>query len=98
MDNSSECARISVKEGGCGKGCFYLDRGAFVTSVGVTWVTFVVIPPRAVAVYVAKTITGDSIGVIYRGVLPFLLRPSRCLMLLFVFPGLTTFLSSLVMD
>jgi C4-dicarboxylate transporter, DctM subunit len=52
----------------------------------------VIIPPVAVAVFVVKNITHEPIGRIYKGVLPFLIALLFCLMLLFVFPELATYL------
>jgi TRAP-type C4-dicarboxylate transport system permease large subunit len=52
----------------------------------------VITPPIAVAAFIVKNITRESIGVVYKGVLPFLISLVLCLVLLFAFPGLATYL------
>ncbi|MBI5439882.1 MAG: TRAP transporter large permease [Deltaproteobacteria bacterium] len=64
----------------------------FAVCIGVTLMIGVVIPPVAVSVFIVKSITGESIGVVYRGVLPFLLSLLGCLVLLFLFPDVATWL------
>ena len=64
----------------------------FSIVIGVTLMIGVIIPPVAVAAFVVKSITQESIGVVYRGVMPFLIGLFLCLALLFMFPGLATFL------
>jgi TRAP-type C4-dicarboxylate transport system permease large subunit len=56
----------------------------------------VIIPPVAVSAFVVKNITRESIGVVYRGVFPFLLSLFFCLAMLFIFPGLATYLPRLL--
>ena len=65
--------------------------------IGVTLMIGVVIPPVAIAVFIVKNITQESIGTIYRGVLPFLLSLFACLILLFIFPQIATYLPSVLM-
>jgi TRAP-type C4-dicarboxylate transport system permease large subunit len=52
----------------------------------------VVIPPVAVCVFVVKNITKEPIGRIYQGVAPFLISLVVVWGLLFIFPGLATWL------
>jgi TRAP-type C4-dicarboxylate transport system permease large subunit len=46
----------------------------------------------AAGVFIVKNITQESIGRIYKGVLPFLITLVFCLLLLFLFPELATYL------
>jgi tripartite ATP-independent transporter DctM subunit len=55
----------------------------------------VVLPPVAITVFVVKQITRTPISVIYRGVYPFLIAMAICMVLMFVFPGLATYLPRL---
>jgi C4-dicarboxylate transporter, DctM subunit len=64
----------------------------FSIVIGVTLMIGVIIPPVAVAVFIVKNITQESIGLIYKGVLPFLITLVLCLFLLFMFPPLATYL------
>lgn len=68
----------------------------FAVCIGVTLMIGVVIPPVAVAVFIVKSITGESIGLVYKGVLPFLLSLAGCLLLLFLFPGIATYLPNVL--
>ncbi len=56
----------------------------------------VVLPPVAITVFVVKQITKTPMGVIYSGILPFLISMIICIVLLFLFPGLATYLPSLL--
>lgn len=51
-----------------------------------------VIPPVAMAVFIVKNITKVPMGIIYKGVYPFLISLILCVALLFVFPGMATYL------
>jgi tripartite ATP-independent transporter DctM subunit len=64
----------------------------FCIALGVTLMIGVITPPVAVAAFVVKNISQESIGRVYRGVLPFLITLALCLCLLFVFPEIATFL------
>ena len=64
----------------------------FSIVIGVTLMIGVITPPVAVAAFVVKNITQESIGRIYKGVLPFLITLIVCLVLLFIFPPLATYL------
>ena len=55
------------------------------------------IPPVAINVFVVKNITKVPFGVIYKGVLPFLVGFIACAALLFLFPQLALFLPSVLM-
>lgn len=68
----------------------------FGISLGVVLMIGVVIPPVAVCVFVVKNITNEPIGLIYKGVAPFLLSLLIVWGLLFVFPQLALWLPSLV--
>jgi C4-dicarboxylate transporter, DctM subunit len=50
----------------------------------------------AICVFVVKNITKIPFNTIYKGVYPFLLALIGCAALLFVFPGLATWLPSLL--
>jgi C4-dicarboxylate transporter, DctM subunit len=67
----------------------------FGMMIAVTVMIGVVIPPVAINVFVVKNITKVPIGVVYRGVYPFLLSLVLCGILLFIFPQLATFLPSI---
>jgi C4-dicarboxylate transporter, DctM subunit len=69
----------------------------FSIIIGVTLMIGVVIPPVAVAAFVVKSITKESMSVVYKGILPFLLSLFFCLALLFVFPDLATYLPRILM-
>jgi tripartite ATP-independent transporter DctM subunit len=56
-----------------------------------------VIPPVAMCVFVVKNITKVPMGIIYKGVYPFLIALFLCVALLFVFPELTLYLPSVLM-
>jgi tripartite ATP-independent transporter DctM subunit len=69
----------------------------FVIVICVTLMIGIVIPPVAMNVFIVKNITGESFGVIYRGVCPFLISLISCLILLLLFPQLATYLPSVLM-
>jgi C4-dicarboxylate transporter DctM subunit len=56
-----------------------------------------VIPPVAICVFVVRNITKAPMNLIYRGVYPFLVSMILCMVLLFLFPGLATYLPSVLM-
>lgn len=56
-----------------------------------------IIPPMAICVFIVKQVTGVPIGVVYRGVYPFLIALVACLALLFLFPDLVLYLPRAVM-
>jgi C4-dicarboxylate transporter DctM subunit len=64
----------------------------FCIVIGVTLMIGVITPPVAVGVFIVRNITHEPIGQIYRGVLPFLIGLVVCLLLLFIFPELATYL------
>jgi len=64
----------------------------FGIMIAVTVMVGVVIPPVAINVFVVKNITKTPFGVIYGGVYPFLLALAFCGVLLFIFPGIATWL------
>jgi tripartite ATP-independent transporter DctM subunit len=63
--------------------------------IGVVVMIGVVIPPVAICVFVVKNITGAPLGVIYRGVAPFLISLILVWGLLFAFPQLALWLPSI---
>ncbi len=63
------------------------------TTVGIGCV----IPPMAAPVFVVKNITKVPIWEIYRGVYPFLISLVILVILMFIFPGLITYLPSVLM-
>jgi tripartite ATP-independent transporter DctM subunit len=63
----------------------------------ITVMIGVVVPPVAINVFVVKNITKVPFGVIYKGVYPFLLSLLVCAILLFIFPGICTWLPNLLM-
>jgi TRAP-type C4-dicarboxylate transport system permease large subunit len=64
----------------------------FCIVIGVTLMIGVITPPVAVGAFIVRNITHEPIGQIYRGVLPFLITLVFCLLLLFLVPGLATYL------
>jgi len=56
-----------------------------------------IIPPVAMCVFIVKQVTGVPIGIVYRGVYPFLIALLVCLALLFAFPGLALYLPNTLM-
>jgi tripartite ATP-independent transporter DctM subunit len=69
----------------------------FGIMIGVTVMVGVVIPPVAINVFVVKQITKVPFGVIYAGVYPFLIGLVVAAALLFIFPGLATWLPNWLM-
>ena len=69
----------------------------FSVVIGVTLMIGVITPPVAVAAFIVKNITRESIGLVYKGILPFLISLFLCLVLLFIFPGLATYLPRILM-
>jgi len=69
----------------------------FAMIIMITVMIGVVVPPVAINVFVVKNITKVPFGVIYKGVYPFLLSLVVCAVLLFIFPGICTWLPELLM-
>jgi len=69
----------------------------FGIMIGITVMVGVVIPPVAINVFVVKNITKTPFGVIYAGVYPFLISLVVAAIILFVFPGLATWLPGVLM-
>jgi tripartite ATP-independent transporter DctM subunit len=74
-----------------------LDPVWFAVIMGVTLMLGVIIPPVAVAVFVVASVTKESMGLVYKGTLPFILAILLGLVLLFLFPSLATWLPNLMM-
>jgi C4-dicarboxylate transporter, DctM subunit len=69
----------------------------FVIVLSVTCMIGIIIPPIAMSVFIVKSITKESIWVVYRGVTPFILSLVFMLVLLFIFPGIATWLPGVLM-
>jgi C4-dicarboxylate transporter DctM subunit len=69
----------------------------FGVMVGITIMIGVIIPPVAICVFIVRNITGVPFNTIYKGVLPFLLSLFAAALLLFIFPGIATWLPNLFM-
>ena len=69
----------------------------FVIVICVTLMIGIVVPPVAMNVFIVANITKEPFGVIYRGVMPFLLSLVMCIVLLFLFPQLATWLPGYLM-
>lgn len=66
--------------------------------IAITVMVGVVIPPVAINVFIVRSVTRAPFSVIYAGVYPFLLSLVFCAALLFIFPGLATWLPSVLMN
>lgn len=69
----------------------------FGIMIGITVMIGVVIPPMAICVFVVKQITKTPFKVVYAGVYPFLISLLVGGIILFFFPGLATWLPSVLM-
>jgi len=69
----------------------------FSILIGLTVMIGCVIPPVASNVFVVKNITKVPLGVIYSGVYPFLISLITVTILLFLFPGMATFVPNYFM-
>jgi tripartite ATP-independent transporter DctM subunit len=69
----------------------------FGIMICITVMVGVIIPPVAICVFIVKNITGVPFGVIYKGVLPFLLSLIACALLLFLVPDIALYLPTLLM-
>lgn len=69
----------------------------FGVLIGIIIMIGVVIPPVAINVFVVKNITKVPLGVIYKGVSPFLISLILCALLIFLFPEIALFLPSCLM-
>ncbi len=65
--------------------------------IGITVMVGVVIPPMAICVFVVKQITKTPFNVVYAGVYPFLISLVVGAVILFFFPGIATWLPSVLM-
>ncbi|MBI5442393.1 MAG: TRAP transporter large permease [Deltaproteobacteria bacterium] len=70
----------------------------FCIVIGVTLMIGVIIPPVAASVFIVKGITGERLSVVYAGVTPFLIGLFVCMIALFLFPGMATWLPSILMQ
>jgi tripartite ATP-independent transporter DctM subunit len=69
----------------------------FGVMIGVTLMVGAIIPPVAISVFVVKNITGETFKTVYAGVVPFLASFVVVGALLFAFPGIATWLPTLLM-
>ncbi len=69
----------------------------FSMIIAITVMIGVVIPPVAICVFIVKQITKIPMGVIYQGVYPFLISLIVGAILLFIFPGIATWLPGVLM-
>lgn len=69
----------------------------FGIMIGITVMVGVVIPPVAINVFIVRAVTRESWNTIFAGVYPFLLSLAFCAALLFIFPGLATWLPNTLM-
>ena len=69
----------------------------FGVIVCVTNMIGIILPPMAINVFVVSGITKVPIGTIYRGVYPYLLGMSVCLLILLSFPQISLWLPNLLM-
>jgi C4-dicarboxylate transporter DctM subunit len=74
-----------------------LDPVWFAVIIGVTLMLGVIIPPVAACVFVVSSITKESLGTVYKGSAPFLIALTIVLALLFIFPGIATWLPTILM-
>ncbi len=65
--------------------------------IGITIMIGVVIPPVAINVFVVKNISKVPLGIIFKGVAPFLISLVFCALLLFLFPEIALFLPKWLM-
>jgi tripartite ATP-independent transporter DctM subunit len=65
--------------------------------IAITVMVGVVVPPVAINVFIVRSITGATFTEVYAGVYPFLLALLFCAILLFIFPGMATFLPNYFM-
>jgi TRAP-type C4-dicarboxylate transport system permease large subunit len=70
----------------------------FGMMIAITVMIGVIIPPVALNVFVVKNITKVPLGIIYKGIYPFLISLVVCAALLFYFPQLALFLPQRFMD
>jgi C4-dicarboxylate transporter DctM subunit len=68
----------------------------FSILIAITVMVGCIIPPVASNVFVVRNITKVPLGVIYSGVYPFLISLVVVTILLFIFPGMATFLPNLL--
>jgi tripartite ATP-independent transporter DctM subunit len=69
----------------------------FGVIASVTCMIGIIIPPMAVNVFVVSGITKVPIGTIYKGIYPFIVGMSICLLLLLFFPQISLWLPKLLM-
>jgi TRAP-type C4-dicarboxylate transport system permease large subunit len=65
--------------------------------VAITVMVGVIIPPMAVVVFIVSKITKTPLSVVYSGVYPFLISLFIGWVVVFLFPGIATFLPNLLM-
>jgi TRAP-type C4-dicarboxylate transport system permease large subunit len=69
----------------------------FGVIVCVTSMIGIILPPMAVNVFVVSGIAKVPIGTVYKGIYPYLMGMSVCLLILLLFPGISLWLPNLLM-
>jgi C4-dicarboxylate transporter, DctM subunit len=72
-----------------------VDPVWFAIMIAVSLMIGIIIPPVAIAVFVVKSITKESIWVVYAGVMPFVIALLVLAGLLFAFPEIATWLPNM---
>ena len=62
-----------------------------VTMIGI------IIPPMAISAFVVSGVTGEPIGNVYKGIYPYLIGMSLCLLIFLLFPQISLWLPNLLM-
>jgi len=73
------------------------DSVWFGVIVCVTSMIGIILPPMAINVFVVSGITKVPIGTVYKGIYPFLVGMTICLLLLLFFPGISLWLPNMLM-
>lgn len=68
------------------------DLVHFGMLVAATLAIGVVIPPMAITVFMVSGIAKVPIGLVYKGIYPFLVGMTICVFVLMAFPGISTWL------
>lgn len=69
----------------------------FGVIVSVITMIGIILPPVAINAFVVSGVTKEPVGVVYRGVYPFLVGMTICLLILLLFPGISLWLPSMLM-
>lgn len=69
----------------------------FGVIVSVITMIGIILPPVAINAFVVSGVTKEPVGVVYRGVYPFLVGMTICLLILLLFPGISLWLPNMLM-